>query len=124
MKRTFLAVSLLCVLFLSIGARSWADEAAPAAAKPDETKPAEAKPLSGMTVDDIKKLLGLSIYLQGGYTYNFEGSTVNNERIFDHKANSFLLDLAELQFQKDPAVGGVGFKLKLSAGETAKFIHA
>ena len=84
------------------------------------------KKTSGMTVDDIKKTLGLSIYLQGGYTYNFENpdSQENDLRIFDHKANSFTLDLAQIVFTKDAPVGGVGYKLKLSAGETAKFIHA
>ncbi|MGD0886497.1 MAG: outer membrane beta-barrel protein, partial [Thermodesulfovibrionales bacterium] len=123
MKRKFLAVGMAFMICITVGARSWADEAAPAEAKPDEAKPAAA-PAGAPTLDDIKKLLGLSIYLQGGYTYNFEGSSVNNERIFDQKANTFLIDLAEIQFQKDPAVGGVGFKLKVSAGETAKYIHA
>ena len=86
----------------------------------------EEKKTSGMTVDDIKKMLGLSIYLQGGYNYNFEnpGSQENGLRIFDHKANSFTLDLAQIVFTKDAPVGGIGYKLKLSAGETAKFIHA
>ena len=79
-----------------------------------------------MTVDQIKELLGMSIYLQGGYTYNFRNpdSQENDLRLFDHKANSFTLDLAELQFLKDAPVGGMGYKLKVSAGETAKFIHS
>ncbi len=128
MKRTFLAVNILFMLFITVGAKSWADEAAPATATPGGAAPAATTPAAaipaGVTLDDIKKLLGLSIYLQGGYTYNFQDSTVNNERIFDQKANTFLIDLAEIQFQKDPPVGGVGFKLKLSAGETAKYIHA
>jgi len=81
---------------------------------------------AAMTADDIKKLLGLSIYLQGGYTYNFRNpdSQENELRVFDHKANSFMLDLAQLVFTKDAPTGGVGFKLKLSAGETAKWIHS
>src|SRR3989304_1277201 len=33
---------------------------------------AEEKKVDSMTVEDIKKALGLSIYLQGGYAYNFE----------------------------------------------------
>ncbi|MCL5023372.1 MAG: porin, partial [Nitrospirae bacterium] len=80
----------------------------------------------GMSLKDIKSALGLSVYLQGGYTYNFEdpGSGENGLRVFDHKANSFTLDLAQIQFVKDPVVGGVGFKLKVSAGETAKWIHS
>jgi hypothetical protein len=93
----------------------------------------EAKP-AGLNPDDVKKALGLSIYLQGGYTVNANASSEsgvaggpgseNNLRVFDHKANSFSLDLAQIVFQKDPAIGGAGFKLKLSAGETAKWIHA
>jgi len=86
----------------------------------------EEKNASGTTLDDIKKMLGLSIYLQGGYNYNFENpdSQENGLRIFDHKANSFTLDLAQIVFTKDAPVGGIGYRLKLSAGETAKFIHA
>src|SRR5512144_311579 len=85
----------------------------------------DAKP-AGTSLDDIKNMLGLSIYLQGGYNYNFENpdSEENRLRVFDHKANSFTLDLAQIVFNKDAAVGGVGYRLKLSAGETAKFIHA
>src|SRR5512143_2891853 len=85
----------------------------------------EAKP-AGTGLDDIKNMLGLSIYLQGGYNYNFENpdSGENRLRVFDHKANSFTLDLAQIVFNKDAAVGGVGYRLKLSGGETAKFIHA
>jgi len=87
---------------------------------------AEEKKADSMTVEDIKKALGLSIYLQGGYAYNFENpdSQENELRVFDHKANSFTFDLAQLVFVKDAPINGVGFKLKLSAGETAKFIHS
>jgi len=87
---------------------------------------ADEKQTPKMTIEEIKKMLGLSIYLQGGYTYNFENpdSQENEFRIFDHNANSFTLDLAQLVFTKDTPMNGVGFKLKLSAGETAKFIHA
>ena len=95
----------------------------------------DAKP-AGLNPDDLKKALGLSIYLQGGYTYNAnagsgaagtteEGQSEQNDfRVFDHKANSFTLDLAEIVFTKDPALGGAGYRLKLSAGETAKWIHS
>ena len=91
----------------------------------------DAKPASpALNADDLKKALGLSVYLQAGYTYNSNAGAIGGEaeqndlRVFDHKANSFTLDLAEIVFQKDPAVGTVGYKLKLSAGETAKFIHS
>jgi Putative beta-barrel porin-2, OmpL-like. bbp2 len=98
-----------------------------AAALAEDTKPAAP----ALNADDLKKALGLSIYLQAGYTYNGDaGSNIagqpeeNDLRVFDHKANSFTLDLAQIVFQKDPALGNVGYKLKLSAGETAKWIHS
>ena len=80
----------------------------------------------GINVDDIKSLLGMSIYLQGGYTLNLNNpdSQVNGLRSFDHQSNNFTFDLAQLVFSKDAPVGGVGYRLKLSAGETAKLIHS
>ncbi len=92
----------------------------------EDPKPAA----TALNVDDLKKTLGLSIYLQGGYTYNADAGFANGDseqndlRVFDHKANSFTLDLAQIVFQKDPAVGNAGFKVKMSAGETAKWIHS
>ncbi|MBI5102906.1 MAG: porin [Nitrospirae bacterium] len=90
------------------------------AVKAEDARPA-ANPMA-----DIKAALGLSIYLQGGYNYNFESPdpSENDLRVFDHKANSFTFDLAQIIFAKDAPVGGAGYKLKLSAGETAKFIHS
>ena len=104
-----------------MGAEETKPEAKPEARA--EEKPA-AKP--AISLEEIKDLLGLSIYLQGGYTFNFANpdSGTNEQRIFDQKANTFLLDLAQIQFMKEAPVGGVGFKLKVSAGETAKFIHS
>ncbi len=91
----------------------------------------DAKPAApAISADDLKKALGLSIYLQAGYTYNGNAGTANGDseqndfRVFDHKANSFTLDLAQIVFVKDPALGNAGYKLKLSAGETAKWIHS
>jgi hypothetical protein len=93
----------------------------------------DAKP-AGLTLDEMKKALGLSIYVQTGYTYNGNASSLtnvpgdpgseNNLRGYDHKANSFGLDLAEIVFAKDPAASVIGYKVKVSAGETAKLIHA
>ena len=89
----------------------------------------DAKP-SGLNPDDLKKALGLSIYLQAGYTYNGNASSnsvsgsENDLRGYDHKANSFGLDLAEIVFSKDPAASVIGYKVKVSTGETAKLIHA
>jgi hypothetical protein len=92
---------------------------------------AEDAKIGNMTLDEFKKALGLNIYLQGGYTYNGNASTFsptqgeeNDLRVFDHKANSFTLDLAQIVFSKDAAAGMAGYKLKLSAGETAKWIHS
>lgn len=88
-----------------------------------EAKP-EAKP--AISLEEIKNLLGMSIYLQGGYTFNFNNpdSMTNEQRLFDKKDNTFLIDLAQIQFEKDPTFGGLGYKLTLAYGETAKFIHA
>jgi hypothetical protein len=101
------------------------------AAYAEDPKPAAAPAVSA---DDLKKALGLSIYLQAGYTYNANASSIsgvagdpgseNNLRAFDHKANSFTLDLAEIVFAKDPSAGVIGYKVKVAAGETAKLIHA
>jgi hypothetical protein len=111
MKKRIFTFGLLFVMLFAFNAGAWAEE---------------EKKASGINVDDIKKALGLSIYLQGGYTFNFENpdSQENGMRVFDHKANSFTLDLAQIVFTKDAPVGGVGYKVKLSAGETAKLIHA
>jgi hypothetical protein len=101
------------------------------AAFAEDAKPAAAPAVSA---DDLKKALGLSIYLQAGYTFNANASSIsgvagdpgseNNLRAFDHKANSFTLDLAEIVFSKDPSAGVIGYKVKVAAGETAKLIHA
>jgi hypothetical protein len=89
----------------------------------------DAKP-AVISADEMKKALGMSIYLQAGYTYNGNASSPsgsgseNDLRGYDHKANSFGLDLAEIVFTKDPAAGVIGYKVKVSAGEIAKLIHA
>jgi len=125
MKRKLLGLSLAVLTVLGSVISAGAEETKPEA-KPEakaEEKPA-AKP--AISLEEIKDLLGLSIYLQGGYTFNFASpdSGTNEQRIFDQKANTILLDLAQIQFMKEAPVGGVGFKLKVSAGETAKFIHS
>lgn len=121
MKKEFLGLSLAGLMMFAFVISTGAEEAKHEAKV--EEKPA-AKP--AITLDEIKDLLGLSIYLQGGYTFNFANpdSGKNEQRIFDQKANTFLLDLAQIQFAKDPAVGGPGYKFKISWGETAKFIHS
>ncbi len=92
---------------------------------------AEEKKLGDMTLSDLKKELGISAYVQAGYTYNGDpmtnvanSSTQNAVRGFDHNANMFQFDLAELVFLKDPSAGTAGYKIKIAAGETANVITA
>lgn len=87
--------------------------------------------VSPVFAEDVKPAaMVMSGYVQGGYTYNgnasamTSGSGENDLRWLDHKANSFTLDLAQIVFTKDAAPGAAGFKVKLSAGESAKLIHA
>jgi hypothetical protein len=87
---------------------------------------AEEAKSAGLKPEDVKNALGMSIYLQGGYTYNGNASIgdSNDLRWLDHKANSFGLDLGELVFVKDPVAGAAGYKVKLSFGDTAQLIHS
>jgi hypothetical protein len=133
MKRRWLGLSLVVLIMTFSLAMHAVGEEATSETNPEtktEAKP-EAKP--ALTPEDVKNVvngvkdfLGLSIYLQGGYTFNFRNpdSGTNRQRIFDQEANSFLLDLAQIQFARDAPRGGVGYKLKVSFGETAKYIHA
>ncbi len=84
----------------------------------------EAKPATG--AEDFKALVGLSVYMQAGYTYNFRNpdSSENRLRVFDHESGRPTFDLFQLVFAKDAPLGGVGYKLKLSAGDTARWIHS
>jgi len=84
------------------------------------------KKSTAVTSEDVKKALGLSLYLQGGYTANFsnDGKTTDF-RPFDTNSNQFTLDLAQAIFSKEAAEkDSLGFKLKLSLGETATYIHS
>ena len=125
MEKGLLALSLAVLTMFTFVIRGGAEETKPEStpAAKAEVKP-EAKPVTSL--EDIKNLLGMSIYFQGGYTFNFEtpDSGTNRQRIFDQKANGLLIDLAQIQFAKDAPEGGLGYKLKLSAGETAKYIHS
>ena len=82
--------------------------------------------------DRIKKLedgLGLlnglkfggMIYSSYNYNYNSPDSHINDLRIFDNRANNFTFDLAQISVSKEEE-GGVGFKLLLDYGHTAKLI--
>jgi hypothetical protein len=132
MKKRLLGLILAVLMTFTIVIKARGEEAKPettpetkAEVKP-EAKPALSPEDIKNVVNGIKDYLGLSIYLQGGYTFNFRNpdSGTNEQRIFDQKANSFLLDLAQIQFARDAPVGGVGYKLKVSFGETAKYIHS
>ena len=123
-----LSVLMMFTFVINAGAEE-AKPDAPSEAKPEvkaESKPAISPEDIKNIVNGIKDYLGLSIYLQGGYTFNFRNpdSGTNRQRIFDQKANSFLIDLAQIQFAKEAPLGGVGYKLKVSFGETAKYIHS
>jgi predicted porin len=125
MAKSLLSLSLAIYMMFALAINAGAEEVKPEA-QPEakiEEKPA-AKP--ALSLEEIKDLLGMSIYLQGGYTFNFKtpDSMTNEQRLFDQKANTFLIDLAQVQFARDPTVGGLGYKLKVSMGETAKYIHS
>jgi len=115
-----LVVLIMFVFIINAGGVELKPEATP------EAKPAPSADEIQKILEGIKNYLGLSIYLQGGYIFNFKNpdSKTNEQRVFDKKANSFLIDLAQIQFAKDAPAGGVGYKLKVSIGETAKFIHS
>ena len=121
MKRKLLGLILAVFMMFALAMNAGSEEAKPEAK--GEAKPG-AKP--AISLEEIKNLLGMSIYLQGGYTFNFNNpdSLTNEQRLFDKKANTFLIDLAQIQLAKEPAVGGLGYKLKLSYGKTAKLIHS
>jgi len=100
-----------------------AQQAAPAPAP----APAAPQKVGNMTIDELRKALGFSLYFQGGYLQNTRtpSSGENELRLFDHKADSFSLDLAQIRFQKDASdPNSLGYNFRFSFGETAKFIHS
>ena len=86
---------------------------------------AEVK-VGDMTLNELREAMGMSIYLQAGYTFNFSNpeNRLNDFRAFDQQANSFTIDLAQLVFSREAKKGTIGYGLKISAGETAQYIHA
>ncbi len=61
----------------------------------------------------------------GSYQYDFNDPDEHNNvvglRAFDRDHNSFILDLAQIQFYRSPGEdGGVGFMIKLNFGKTAE----
>jgi hypothetical protein len=80
--------------------------------------------------EDIKNALGMSFYLQMGYTFNGHASTPgdasaeNDLRLFDRTAKRMTMDLAEIVFSREPKNGVVGYKIKGAAGEVANEVQA
>ena len=114
MKRRWLGLSLVVLIMTFSLAMNAVGEEATSETNPEtktDAKP-EAKP--ALTPEDVKNVvngikdyLGLSIYLQGGYTFNFRNpdSGTNRQRVFDQEANSFLIDLAQIQFAREAPRG-------------------
>lgn len=75
--------------------------------------------------DGLGLLKGIKVggMVYGSYNYNFNNpdSKDNSLRVFDNRANNFTLDLAQLAISKEEE-GGIGFKLLLDYGRTAKGI--
>ena len=88
--------------------------------------PAADATIGSMTLDQLKGALGVGAYVQMGYTYNLKNppTMMNDLRVFDMGHDSATIDLAQLVFAKAPEAGGGGYRLKISAGETAKYIHS
>jgi hypothetical protein len=125
MRKRILGLSLAALIIMFVFVINAGGEEAKPEATPEAKSALSAHEIQRI-LEGIKDYLGLSIYLQGGYTFNFRNpdSGTNEQRVFDQKANSFLIDLAQIQFAKDAPVGGLGYKLKVSFGETAKYIHS
>ncbi|NMB76832.1 MAG: porin [Myxococcales bacterium] len=111
----------LFVMFLAAAA-AWADE--PPAQEPSFT-PAPP-PAPAETGQEETPWLQLRSFIQAGYLYNLAdpASGENDLRVFDHLHNTFTIDLVEVEARHDSPLGGAGFKVKLTAGEAARFIHS
>ena len=101
MKKELLGLIPAVFMMFTLAMNAGSEEAKPAAK--DDTKPG-AKP--AISLEEIKNLLGLSIYLQGGYTINFNNpdSMTNEQRIFDKKANTFLMPIRAEYFNDENGV--------------------
>src|SRR5687767_2759566 len=66
----------------------------------------------------------LSGFVDGYYGFNFNRppSRINALRNFDFNHNQFSLNLVELAIQRNPEP--FGFRVDLSFGDTAKWVHA
>lgn len=75
------------------------------------------------TATGIKILEGLKTrgWISTYYNHNFNNPPVGTSiggRLFDIRDNSFTLELAEIEFEKVPNPGEVGFKFDLAVGDT------
>ncbi len=80
----------------------------------------------GLEAKEVKDALGMSVYLQGGYTANFtnDGKTTDL-RPFDTNSDQFTFDLAQISFSKEAKeADSIGYRFKISTGETANYIHS
>ena len=87
---------------------------------------AEENKEANKATDEVQKKIGLTIYVQGGILDNTRhpNSGENELRVFDHKSNAATLDLVQVLLEREAPKGSLGYKLRVSAGETAKFIHS
>jgi hypothetical protein len=90
-------------------------------------------PLANKDAESLWKTLGLKIYgaTDVTYTQNFNnpGNNINNLRIFDTQANSFVPQVAQIVLEKTAVASGsamdrVGFRARLSYGAQARFSRA
>jgi hypothetical protein len=99
--------------------------APPPAATPVAAAPEGVEDRLKKLEDGIGLLKGIKLggMVYGSYNYNFNNpdSKDNSLRVFDNRANNFTLDLAQLSVSKEEE-GGIGFKLLLDYGRTAKGI--
>jgi hypothetical protein len=91
------------------------------------------EPLVSKDAESLWKTLGLKIYgaTDVTYTQNFNnpGNNINNLRIFDTQANSFVPQVAQIVLEKTAVASGsamdrVGFRARLSYGAQARFSRA
>ena len=87
---------------------------------------AAGTPSYAANVADVVKGAKVSGYVDTTYTYNLNDplSRLNNYRVFDTEANSFLLNNSELSFVKDAPAGGAGFGLVLNYGTDPQVTQA
>ena len=90
----------------------------------------DAKP-AGFNPDEVKKALGISFYVQGGYTYNGNASDGVTKSSENDLGCSTTRRTASASIWRRSWYSGTwrrratsGYKIKLSTGETAKWIHA